>query len=134
MQAEVDKPSTLILADDEPMNLTILARVLEKYGFSTVDAHNGEEVVRIIRELAESHKPMPSAVLMDINMPKMNGVEATRILKAEFPQLPIIAVTALKKDDFLYADVGFDGFFRKPVNYSALVKTLHDFTSVPANS
>jgi CheY-like chemotaxis protein len=116
--------STLLIADDEEMNITILARKLRRLGYETIDAVDGEDAVSKVREYIKRYEVLPAAVLMDINMPNMDGIEATRILKEEFKTLPIIAVTAFAVDDFDYRLAGFDDLCRKPVDFSELIQKI----------
>ncbi len=115
----------LLIADDEDMNKLILARRLRKEGFETIDVADGSEAVEKIRELALEQ--LPSVVLMDINMPVMDGIEATRILKQEFQNLPIIAVTATRLDSVECERYGFDGLCTKPIDFKELVGTIKRF-------
>ena len=114
---------TLLIADDEEMNILILSRRLRREGFTTIDAVDGQDAVSKIRSL-EQDQQLPCAVLMDINMPVMNGIEATRILKNEFKNLPIIAVTACVVDTFDYKAYGFDHLCRKPIDFVELINKI----------
>ncbi|RZA25023.1 MAG: response regulator [Proteobacteria bacterium] len=116
--------NTLLIADDEEMNITILARKLQRLGYVTIDAFDGEDAVSKVREYTRLNHSIPAAVLMDINMPNMNGIEATRILKEEFKNLPIIAVTAFALENFDYGANGFDHLCRKPVDFKELVAKI----------
>jgi CheY-like chemotaxis protein len=112
----------LLIADDEEMNKFILARRLRKEGFDTIDVADGLQAVDKIRELAKEGKP--DLVLMDINMPVMDGIEATRILKAEFEDLPIIAVTACMAPSTNYLEYGFNELCTKPINFNELITKI----------
>lgn len=113
---------TLLIADDEEMNILILSRRLRREGFATIDAADGLDAISKIRALDQ--RQLPCAVLMDINMPVMNGIEATRILKREFKDLPIIAVTACIVDSFDYKAYGFDHLCRKPIDFAELIHKI----------
>jgi CheY-like chemotaxis protein len=119
----MDRSKTLLLiADDEEMNKFILARRLRKEGFDTIDVSDGLQAVDKIRELARDGKP--DLVLMDINMPVMDGIEATRILKTEFEGLPIIAVTACMGTSTDYTQYGFNELCTKPINFHELIAKI----------
>lgn len=116
-----DSKITLLIADDEEMNILILSRRLQREGYATIDATDGRDAIAKIRAL---HDQLPCAVLMDINMPVMNGIEATRILKEEFKDLPIIAVTACVVESFDYKGFGFDFLCRKPIDFAELIAKI----------
>jgi CheY-like chemotaxis protein len=116
-------PITLLIADDEEMNVVILSRRLRREGYVTLDASDGQDAVTKLRNLAKDG--LPFAVLMDINMPIMNGIEATRIIKSEFKDLPVIAVTACVIDNnFDYKEMGFDHLCRKPIDFAELIDKI----------
>jgi CheY-like chemotaxis protein len=115
-------PITLLIADDEEMNVVILSRRLRREGYATIDASDGQDAVTKIRNLAKDG--LPFAVLMDINMPIMNGIEATRIIKSEFKDLPVIAVTACVVDSFDYKGFGFDHLCKKPIDFVELINKI----------
>jgi CheY-like chemotaxis protein len=112
----------LLIADDEEMNKTILARRLRKEGFVTIDVIDGSQAIDKIRELSKSS--MPDLVLMDINMPVMDGIEATRILKGEFENLPIIAVTAGMISSTDCSRYGFNELCTKPIDFNELITKI----------
>ena len=112
----------LLIADDEEMNKIILARRLRKEGFVTIDVADGSEAVEKMRELSQNGRP--DLVLMDINMPVMDGIEATRILKAEFADLPIIAVTACMVPSTDYTQYGFTELRTKPIDFNELIAKI----------
>ncbi|MEM9840067.1 MAG: ATP-binding protein, partial [Pseudomonadota bacterium] len=114
----------VLIVDDNPTNLLILSTLMEKQGATTVAAHDGYEAI-------EAFKCGDfDAILMDIHMPKMGGVEAmTRIRTAcgeRGQSVPIIAVSADTMPDQVrhYLDQGFDAFIEKPIQKSALFRTL----------
>lgn len=115
----------LLIADDEEMNKAILTRRLRREGFETIDAADGAEAVAKVRELGAGQ--LPCAVLMDINMPVMDGIEATRIIKEEFRGLPIIAVTACVVEPWDYSAHGFDELCRKPLDFEDLLTKIRRF-------
>ncbi len=112
----------LLIADDEEMNKIILARRLRKEGYVTIDVDDGSQAVDKIRELSKDGRP--DLVLMDINMPVMDGIEATRILKAEFEDLPIIAVTACMVSSNDYTHYGFNELCTKPIDFNELIAKI----------
>jgi adenylate cyclase len=129
----VRKPALILIADDNEANRDILARRLEPHGYDLVMAADGEEALACARD------KLPDLILLDIMMPKMDGLEVCRQLKADksLPFIPIILVTARAdtKDIVAGLDIGADEYLTKPVDQAALVarvrsilriKQLHD--------
>jgi PAS domain S-box-containing protein len=113
----------IVLAEDNPVNRNMMAETLERLGAIIWTAENGEEAIRMVAEHT------PDVVLMDCQMPKVDGLEATRRIRAaEAPgqHLPIIAVTAFVtsnfRDDCLKA--GMDRYLPKPVTSESLVNAI----------
>jgi adenylate cyclase len=126
-------PARILLVDDVADNLDILQRRLETQGYEVVTAGDGVEALEKIREL------LPDLVLLDIMMPRMDGIEALKRLKCDtsLPFIPVILVTARTdaKDVIAGLESGGDDYLTKPVDYAALsarvrsmlrIKTLHD--------
>src|SRR5262249_14478860 len=129
----VRQPALILVADDNEANRDILARRLEANGYAIVMAADGEEALAMARD------QLPDLILLDIMMPKMDGLEVCRQLKADrsLPFMPIILVTARTdtKDVVAGLDIGGDEYLTKPVDQAALVarvrsilriKELHD--------
>lgn len=117
-------PLNILVADDLETNLTVAMRLLQKTGHTSVGAHNGEEAVEKWRQGAFD------AILMDIQMPGMNGIEATREIRAREQEtgrhIPVIALTAraLPEERDSILSNGFDGYIAKPVEIAALFSEL----------
>lgn len=114
---------SLLVVEDNQVNRKVLNRQLENLGVLDVDfAQNGREALEIFRP--GRHR----VVLMDIQMPDMDGVDTMRRLKELHPRLPVpfVAVTAhaLPGDRETYLEAGFHGYLSKPVGLAALRKTL----------
>ncbi len=114
----------ILVAEDNDSNYMLMTYILKNH-FEFVRAKNGREAVQMA--LTE----MPDAILMDIKMPLMDGLEATRRIKAEKPELPIIALTAnaFDSDRQLALEAGCDEFLSKPVNAERCIKTIEKFTN-----
>ena len=114
--------STILIVEDNEKNMKLARDVLQAKGYTTLEAVNGEEGVR----LALEHKP--DMVLMDIQLPDINGVEAfTRIrANAGTAHIPVVAFTAsvTPSDRSRITDAGFDGFISKPVNLKEFIETV----------
>lgn len=111
----------VLVAEDNPTNQQVAQAILENAGIAVTLANNGEEAVQVFK------KSSFDAVLMDIQMPKMNGYEATRLIR-ELPgaSVPIIAMTAhaMKGDEEKCLEAGMNGYVSKPVNQDRLFQTL----------
>ncbi|MFW5851032.1 MAG: response regulator, partial [Bacteroidota bacterium] len=110
-----------LIAEDEDVNYEFLKIVLEKY-YTLIRAHNGREVV----ELMEQNAPNVDCILMDIKMPGMNGVEASKLIKKNHPDVYIVAQTAVSEieDDFNIKYTCFDDYILKPINPKSLLSLL----------
>ena len=113
----------ILLAEDNSVNQKLAIRLLEKAGHNVVLAANGREV---LEALGQVRPPGFDLVLMDIQMPEMDGVEATTAIrdgeKSSGKHLPIIAMTAnaMRGDRERYLDGGMDGYISKPINSRGL--------------
>jgi signal transduction histidine kinase len=118
-----EKPLILV-AEDNPMNRKVLCHMLNMAGYATIMAEDGETAVEMTRQ----HHP--SLVLMDIQMPGMNGLEATRLVRAdtEVRNTPIIAVTALTLpgDRERSFEAGVNQYLSKPMDMQHLLKMIDD--------
>jgi two-component system, cell cycle response regulator DivK len=106
--------SLILIVEDNEKNLKLVRDVLRVKGYSTIEATNAEDGIA----LANEHKP--DLILMDIQLPGMNGIDALRVLRADpaTARIPAIAVTAsvMQQDRNLITDAGFDGYVGKPIN------------------
>jgi two-component system, sensor histidine kinase and response regulator len=112
----------ILVAEDNPTNQQVAQAILEGAGIVVTIVDNGEEAVEALRHNAFD------AVLMDIQMPRMNGYEATRLIR-ELPRgasIPIVAMTAhaMKGDEEKCLEAGMDAYISKPVNQDRLFHTL----------
>jgi adenylate cyclase len=135
----MDEPARILIVDDNPTNRDILVTRLSVHGYDLSEAADGEEAVAAARAL------VPDLILLDVMMPKMNGIDACRLLKNDrtLPFIPIILVTAKAdtKDVVAGFEAGADEYLTKPVDHGALVarvrsmlrlKALHDQTVAQA--
>lgn len=113
---------TILIAEDEEVNFIYLESALASTKAKILRATNGEEAVN----MAKLH-PHINVILMDIKMPKMNGIEATRSIKSFRNDLIIIAQTAfvMEEDKRNCFAVGVDDFLSKPVRYKLLIETIN---------
>ena len=117
--------ATILLVEDQEDNRTIYRAILEHAGFRVAEARDGEEAIRAARE------ELPALVLMDISIPKIDGWEATRILKAgpTTAHIPIVALTAhaLDSDRARAVEAGCDGYLTKPIEPRAVLAEVRRF-------
>ena len=127
------EPARILVVDDVPDNVDILQMRLEAQGYEVVTAADGIEALEKIRELR------PDLVLLDVMMPKLDGIETVKRLKADasLPFIPVILVTAKAdaSDVISGLESGGDDYLTKPVDHAALsarvramlrIKALHD--------
>lgn len=114
----------ILVAEDDEYNLLYLKTILNEYNLKNISAGDGKMAV----DLCRIH-PEISLVFMDIKMPVMDGVEATRQIKSFRQDLPIIAVSAYygdnEKNGLLKA--GFDEFISKPVSKEILIEKIRKY-------
>ncbi|KAI1301045.1 hsp90-like protein [Xylaria venustula] len=139
-----DKPEKLrvLIAEDDPVNMKILTKRLEKAGHTVYPAVNGEDCATVFKEKAQEF----DIVLMDMQMPIVDGLTSTKLIRAfeksdESPELsaigrlhgrtPIFAVSAslVEKDRGIYTEAGFDGWILKPIDFKRLNVLLDGITS-----
>jgi class 3 adenylate cyclase len=132
-------PPRILIVDDNETNRCILVARLSAEGYETSEAEDGESALAVVREVA------PDVVLLDVMMPKIDGFEVCRRLKADttLGLVPIIMVTARidSKDVVTGLDAGADEYLTKPIDHAALVarvrsmlriKELHDRVEIQA--
>ena len=112
----------VLIADDQELIRQSLQIVLDsKEGLEVTDvAADGQEVIRCVR------KQKPDVVLMDIRMPKMDGVQCTKIIKENYPQIKIIILTTFDDDEYVYNALKFgaSGYLLKGVSMAELASAI----------
>ncbi|MDA3941955.1 MAG: response regulator [Bacteroidetes bacterium] len=124
MEIEAEKPKqmqnqieyntewpTILVAEDEDLNVLYTKRIFKAKPFNVLYARNGSEALNLVKE-----NPSINLVLMDIKMPVMDGLEATRQIKLLYPDLKVIAVTAYAANDdrHMCLSAGCDDYITKP--------------------
>ncbi len=123
-QEVVFENSTILVVDDEVLNRLYIAESLKDKNFTIIEASNGEEAIDKVA------KYKPDLILMDIKMPIMDGLEATKILKRDprFKSIPIVALTAsVKEKSVENIAVLFSGYITKPLHFDILLNELKKF-------
>ncbi len=117
----------ILIVEDDPKNLTLFRALLQVSGYKTIEATSGKQGIELAKA---SH---PDLILMDIQMPEISGLEATRILKADFTtsNIPVLALTAyaMKGDAERILQAGCDGYLAKPVDIKELLKEVAKYVS-----
>lgn len=114
---------SILIADDELHNFIIIEKSLQKTGIKVYHAENGEQAVEIFKE-----HPEINVILMDIRMPEMGGLEATKYIRSVNREVPIIAFTAyaLSDDEAISLEFGCDDYISKPVRPEFLIKKINE--------
>lgn len=115
-------PATVLVVDDNPLNLELVTDVLEAAGYAVRQAGSAEGALHAART------DRPDLILMDIGLPGMDGHAAVRVLKAdpETRSIPTIALTAfaMAGDEVRARESGFDGYITKPIHTRTLAETV----------
>jgi two-component system cell cycle response regulator DivK len=117
--------SRILVVEDNERNLKLVRDVLQFAGYEVISARSGEQGVALAREQA------PDLVLMDLQLPAMDGTEALRMLRDDplTREIPIVAVTAfaMKNDRERALDAGFDSYLEKPISVRAFPELVRGF-------
>ncbi|WP_206483321.1 ATP-binding protein [Thalassotalea sp. G2M2-11] len=110
----------ILVAEDNRINQTIVKTMLADAGANIVLANNGKEALFAV------DKRVPDLILMDIQMPELDGISACKQIKVMYPDLPVIALTAnvMSYDVKAYEQAGFDGYVGKPIEHQLLMTTI----------
>ena len=115
----------VLVVEDNARNMKLFRDVLHASGYRTLEASTGERAVELVFE----HRP--DLVLMDIQLPDIDGVEALDRLRADqrFSSVPVLALTAqaMEGDREGFLAAGFDGYLSKPVNIAEFVATVRRY-------
>jgi two-component system cell cycle response regulator DivK len=121
---------TILIVEDNDKNMKLARDILRAKGYATLEAVNGLDGVK----LALEHRP--DLVLMDIQLPDINGIEAFGRIRASAgtARIPVVAFTAsvTTGDRSRIGDAGFDGFLSKPINLKEFVETVRRLAGEPA--
>ena len=123
IQPELPKEKIILVADDDDFNFFIIESLLAPYNYRLIHAKDGEEAVRIFR----THKV--SLVLMDIQMPVMDGITATKLIRKNDKKVPVIAQTSciLQECKEMAIESGCNDFFIKPLNSDLIIHKIEKY-------
>jgi signal transduction histidine kinase/CheY-like chemotaxis protein len=114
-------PFSILVAEDNLINQKLIVKVLNKLGYNPLLANNGEEVLQML------DKRYFELIFMDIQMPEMDGFEATKVIRETYAVQPlIIAMTAnaMEEDRLACLEAGMDDYISKPINLNELMQLL----------
>ena len=126
-----EPPLTILIADDQEVNLKFSEQIFRRRGHTVATARNGQEA------LERCEQRSFDLILMDVQMPVMDGITATQAIRAREVDsgvhTPIIALTAfaLKGDQEKILESGFDGYVPKPIDIDALFKEVRRLSPKP---
>ncbi|MBF0430455.1 MAG: response regulator, partial [Fibrobacteria bacterium] len=114
---------TVLIAEDDFISFNMIKRTLTKQGYRVLHAENGVEAVKLSKENEIA------VILMDMSMPKLNGLEATRQIKTFNSNIKIIAMTglAMKDDEARIREAGCDYYLSKPTKPEKILEVLNKF-------
>jgi len=115
----------VLIAEDEPQNRKLFRDILNRFGYQTVEAVNGRQAV----EMARAHKP--GLILMDIQMPVMDGWEAIKAIREDEAtrEIPALALTAfaVPGESRELAEAGFNDYVSKPISIKGFLAKVAEF-------
>ena len=121
---EIWKGKTILIAEDEIVNYMFLEVLFEETGAVLIHAADGRVAIDAVKA-----NPDINIILMDIKMPNINGLDATRQIKAIRPQLPIIAQTAyaMQDDEYKALQAGCNAYISKPIDANKLINLMKKY-------
>ena len=119
-------PKTVLIVEDNELNMKLFRDLLEAHGYQTSGTSNGFEALDLVRKLR------PDLILMDIQLPEVSGLEVTKWLKEddELKSIPVVAVTAfaMKGDEERIRAGGCEAYLSKPISVAKFIETVRHFT------
>lgn len=119
----------ILCVEDNPQNMRLVRKILNNNGYEVLEAEDATTGIEI------AHRELPDLILMDINLPDIDGLEATRRIKQvdHLVHIPIVALTAnaMHGDRERCLEAGCNGYVPKPITKSELLSTVAHFLAVP---
>lgn len=117
-------PKKILIVEDNAQNMKLLLMTLKPHGYVLLEAEDGQEALKI------AVRDKPDLIIMDIQLPKVSGLEVTRMLRQmpAFNHVPIIAITAyaMKGDKEKFIESGCDAYLSKPINTRELPEVVKE--------
>lgn len=114
----------VLVVEDNFMNKVLVREILALHGYDIIEAKSGTEAIKTLN----THRP--DIILMDIHLPEMDGITATRIIKSDERNrdIPVLALTAsaMKGEEENLISKGFDGYVAKPIDRKRLLETISE--------
>ena len=124
-QGDLRLAKTVLIVEDNDLNMKLFHDLLEAHGYDTIGTRDG---VRVL-DLARAHRP--DLILMDIQLPKVSGLEVTKWIKddPELKRIPVIAVTAfaMRGDEERMLRGGCEAYLSKPISVARFMETVRRF-------
>ncbi len=121
---------TILVVEDNDMNMQLVEFLLEEGGYSIVKASSGEEALAITQNGSNG---TPDLILMDIHLPGMDGLSVVRAMKADArtSRIPILALTAhaMRGDKDRFLEAGCDGYISKPIDVKTFLSSIERYLS-----
>jgi CheY-like chemotaxis protein len=118
---------TVLVVEDNDMNMQLVEYLLEEGGYAIVKATSGEEALAITR----SETQRPDLILMDIHLPGMDGLSVVREMKSDdrINRIPILALTAhaMRGDKDRFLEAGCDGYISKPIDVKTFLTAIEQY-------
>ena len=119
------KDKTILIVEDNDLNMKLFNDVLEAQGYTILQSKDGMEALKMARE------HLPDLILMDIQLPEVSGLEVTKWIKEDdrLREIPVIAVTAfaMKGDEEKIREGGCEAYIPKPISVSMFIQTVESF-------
>jgi two-component system, cell cycle response regulator DivK len=116
---------TVLIVEDNELNMKLFRDLLEAHGYQTSGTSNGVEALELVRKMR------PDLILMDIQLPQVSGLEVTRWIKddPDLRAIPIVAVTAfaMKGDEERIREGGCEAYLSKPISVGKFIETVRRF-------
>ena len=120
-------PKTVLIIEDNELNMKLFKDLLEAHGFETLQTKDGKQALQMARE----HRP--DLIIMDIQLPEVSGLEVTAWIKSDenIKHIPIIAVTAfaMKGDEEKMREGGCEAYIAKPISVTQFIDTVKKFAA-----